>query len=30
VAWGYARLDALLLRQPQQVFQQPGDLTRLA
>jgi phosphoglycolate phosphatase len=26
VAWGYCRLDALLSRQPERVFQQPGDL----
>jgi phosphoglycolate phosphatase len=29
VAWGYARLDALLARGPQRVFEQPADLARL-
>jgi phosphoglycolate phosphatase len=29
VGWGYARLDALLQRQPQEVFQHPTELARL-
>jgi phosphoglycolate phosphatase len=29
VGWGYARLDALLGRQPEQVFREPADLARL-
>jgi phosphoglycolate phosphatase len=30
VAWGYTRLDALLSRQPREIFHQPSELVRLA